>query len=143
MNLIKDINVVRVQNAAAAGTTTLTSSVIDMTGYDGVVYVALLGDVTINSVLTLTAKENTINGTTGTPTSGPAATYTDADGTTADNKMLVVDEYRPQKRYSYCTLARATANAAVDGIIAIQYRSTKKPSTLDASVIASNFAVGS
>jgi hypothetical protein len=92
------------------GTTDVTSSVLDMNGFDGVMYIALLGDVTSNSVLTLTAKENTANSTSSpTPTITGAATaaYT-ATATDADNKALMVDVCRPLKQYQFLVLSRAT-----------------------------------
>jgi hypothetical protein len=143
MNLSKGIKVTRVANSAVAATTDVTSSVLDMSGFDGVMFVALLGDVTNTSVLALTAKQNTANSTSSpTPTAitgGATAPFT-ADTTSGDNKALLVDVYRPQNQYVFAVLSRGTANAVVDGIIAIQYDSRVKPTTQDAAVIASAFA---
>ncbi|HEX9344231.1 MAG TPA: hypothetical protein VF995_11535 [Actinomycetota bacterium] len=145
-NLLKACKITRVANSAVAGTTDVTSSVLDMAGFDGVIYVALLGDVTVNSVLTLTAKENTANSTsTPTPTSitgGATAAYT-ATATDSDNKALVVDVNRPLRQFQFCILSRTAANAVVDGIIAIQYKAHLKPTVQDVSVLAQAFAVGS
>ncbi len=139
-NMLKDCVVTRVSNDAVAATTTVTSSVLDMAGFDGVMFIALVGDVTSTSVITLTAKENTANSTSSpTPTSvsgGATGAFT-ADATSADNGVFIVDVIRPSKRYVYCTLARGTANAVVDGILAIQYRAKNKPVTQPASVLAS------
>ena len=63
MNLSKAIKITRVANSAAAATTEVLSSVLDMQGYDGVMFIALLGDITATSVLTLTAKGNSANST--------------------------------------------------------------------------------
>jgi hypothetical protein len=52
--------------------------------------------------------------------------------------MLVLDVIRPREQFVRAVLTRATANAAVDGILAIQYRAGTKPCVQDASVIASN-----
>jgi hypothetical protein len=108
-------------------------------GYDGVVFVALLGDVTATSVLTLTAKENTASSTSSpTPTAvtdGATAAFT-AGASDADNKLLVVDVIRCNKRYIFASLTRTVANAVVDGIVAIQYRARNAPITLDSSVLA-------
>lgn len=143
MNLSKDINPVVVSPAAGAATGTITSSVLDMAGYEGVVYLALTGDATSGTVLTLTAKRNTANSTSSpTPTSGPVATYTSLSASDADSKLLVVDEFRPQERYSFCTLVIGTQNCVVGGIIALQYKAGKRPTAQDASVLARTFAVG-
>lgn len=138
-SLLKDCKITRVENAAAAGQTELKTDVLDMSGYDGVMFVAILGDVTDTSVLTLTAKQNTANSDSSpTPTSitGASATFT-AGASDADNKLLVVDVVRPTSRYVFASLTRTTANAVVDGIIAIQYRSRSVPVTQGSTVLAS------
>ena len=144
MNLLKDVKCTLVLASAAAGTTTLTSSVLDMSGYEGVMYICNTGDATSGTVVTLTAKRNTANSTSSpTPTTGPAATYTSTSTTDADDKLLIVDEFRPQARYSYCTVTRATQNCVIGGVIAIQYKASKRPTTQDTTtVLASTFALG-
>ena len=117
--LLKDCKVSRVANAAAAGTTEVLSSVLDMADWDGVLFLVLLGDVTVNSVLTATAKENTASSTSSpTPTAvtdGATAAFT-AAAADADNKVLAVDVVRPSKRYVFLSLTRTAANAVVDDL---------------------------
>lgn len=142
MNLSKDVKVTVVAAAAAAAQTEVVSSVIDMQGWGGVMFVALLGDVTDGSVLTLTAKGNSANSTSApTPVAQAAATFT-AGASDADSKVLMVDVYEPQLRYAFASLTRTTANAVVGGVIAIQYQPEMKPTAQDASVIASAIAAG-
>ncbi len=142
-NLSKGIKVTVVSPAAVAATGTITSSVVDMQGFEGVVYIALTGDATSGTVLTLTAKENTANSTSSpTPTTGPSCTVTSVSSSDADSKVLMIDEYKPIPRYNFCTLVIGTQNCVVGGIIAIQYSAGKKPTSQDASVIASAYAVG-
>ncbi len=144
MNLSKNVKVTVVSPAAVAAQTAIDSSVLDMTGFDGVIFIALLGDVTSTSVLTLTAKGNTANSTSSpTPATLKATDAFTADATSADSKAIMVDVYRPTQRYVFANLTRTTANAVVGGILAIQYKGTKRPTTQDTSVIASSFAVGS
>lgn len=143
MNLSKAIKVTVVEAAAAAAQTELVTDVLDMSGYEGVLYLALLGDVTTGSVLTLTAKGNSANSVSSpTPVTQKATdTYT-AGGADADSKILMVDVCKPTLRYQFASLTRTTANAVVGGIIAIQYGATNKPTSQDASVIASAFGLG-
>lgn len=143
MNLSKSCKITVVAAAAAAATTEIVTDVLDMAGYEGVMYVALLGDVTTGSVLTLTAKGNTANSTSSpTPiTQGATSAFT-AGATDADSKILMVDVSKHTLRYAFASLTRATANAIVGGIIAIQYGAHDKPTAHDASVIASAFALG-
>lgn len=142
-NLSKDIKVTVVEAAAAAGQTALTSDVLDMSGFDGVIFIALTGDVTSGSVLSLVAKGNTANSVSSpTPITQATATYTAASASDSDSKVLMVDVYRPPLRYIFASLTRTTQDAVIGGIIAIQYTAAKKPTSQDASVIASTFAVG-
>lgn len=142
MNLSKDIKITVVEAAAAAAQTELVSDVLDMSGYEGVMFIALLGDVTSGSVLTLTAKGNSANSVSSpSPVSQGNATFT-AGASDADSKILMVDVYKPPLRYMFSSLTRTTQDAIVGGVIAIQYCARTKPTTQAASVIASTFAVG-
>ena len=143
MQLTNDVKITVVSPAAVAAQTAIDSSILDMQGYEGVMFIALTGDVTATSDLTLTIKGNTANHlTVPTPITQKATTLFTADATSADSKALVVDLYKPALRYVFANLTRATANAVIGGIIAIQYNSTNKPTTNDASVIASAFGLG-
>lgn len=135
-HLFKDTKITRVANSAVAAQTEVDSSILDMAGYDGVVFVAALGDVTANCVLTLKVEQHTLNQTSGMAALTGNATFT-AGATDADNKVLVVDVIRPKERYVRAALTRTDANAVVDGIFAIQYRASTKPVTADSSVLAS------
>jgi hypothetical protein len=143
MNLSKDVKITVVAAAAVAATTAVTSDVLDMSGFDGVMFIALLGDVTATSVLTLTAKSNTANSTSSpTPVTQKATSAFTAGASDADSKAIIVDVSDPTLRYAFAELTRATQNAVVGGIIAIQYGASNKPTTHAASVIASAFGLG-
>jgi len=125
LNLLKNIKVTRVLNAVAAGTTDQNSSILDMQGFDGVLFIAAFGTLTATQVTSLKAQQGAASDLSdaadlaGTAT-GPLA---DADG----NKLLCLDVYRPQERYVRCVVDRGTANAVIDGVIAIQYAGSKLP----------------
>ena len=138
-SILKDCAIDYVEAAAVAGTSLLTSDVLDMAGWDGCCFIAALGDVTASSALALTALGHTANAASGAAITGAAASFT-AGASDADSKLLVVDVVRPVKRYIYATLARADQNAVVNGIIAIRYRGAKSPVTQGSTVIASALA---
>jgi hypothetical protein len=140
MNFLHDAKILYVEAAAAAGTTELVTDVVDTTGFESIAFVVLLGDVTDTSVLTLTAKTNSANSVSSpTPvTLADPVTFT-AGASNADNKLLVLDLHRPRDRYVFASLTRTTANAVVNGIIAILYNAAQHPVTQDAVVIASKF----
>jgi len=143
MNLSKDIKITVVEAAAAAAQTELVTDVLDMQGWGGVMFVAMTGDVTTASVLTLTVKANSANSVSSpTPVTQKATTAFTADGTSADSKVLMVDVYDPALRYVFASLTRTAADAVVGGIIAIQYRPDMRPTSQHASVIASAIGPG-
>lgn len=143
MSLLKNIKVTPVAASAVAAQTEVLTSVLDMSGFDGVMFIALLGDVTATSVLTLTAKGNTASSTSSpTPVTQVATSVFTAGASDADDKALVVDVYDPMLRYAFASLTRTTANAVVNGIIAIQYTAEYKPTTQAATVIAAAMGPG-
>lgn len=136
MNFLHEAKVIRVENSAVAGTSALVTDVIDMRGFSSIAFIAVLGDVTANSVLTLTGSTNDADSTSGATALTDVATFT-AGASDADNKMLMLDLHQPRERYVFATLTRTAANAVVDGIIAVLYNPTEKPVTPDAGMIAS------
>jgi len=140
-NLLTETLITRVTNDAVAGTADADSTVLDMTGYDGVLFVAMVGDVTSTCVLQLVAYENTASSTSSpapTPVTGGATTAITCGATAQDNTMMIVDVIRPSMRYVFVRIHRTVANAVIDGVIAIQYRGkTPPPITQGATVIAS------
>lgn len=140
-NLTKNALFTRVENAAAAGQTTLTTDTLDMKGYDGCTFIAALGDVTDTSVLTLTIATGDASDGSDAADTGIIATFT-AGASDADNKLLIAEIVRPLKRYVTATLDRGTANAVVDGIFCIQTDANTEPVTQSASVVASDFGLG-
>lgn len=143
MNLLKDCKITVVEAAGTAATTDLTTDVLDMSGYEGVMWIALTGDVTSGSVITLTAKGNSANSVSSpSPITQKASDAFTAGASDADSKVIAVDVFRPTLRYQFAVLSRTTQNAVVGGIIAIQYGAHNKPTTQDATVIASAFGLG-
>lgn len=139
-SLLKDCLITRVMNAVAAGTSDQDGTVLDMSGYDGVIFVAALGDVLNTSVVELQVFGNTASSTSSpTPaelTADSAGPVT-ADATSADNKQLIVDVPRPAYRYVFPRIKRGTANAVIDGVFAIQYRGRSAPQVQGSTVLAS------
>lgn len=139
MNLSKNVEIVRVQNAAGADTTDLDGTVVDMQGYDGVMFVYGVGTLTGTQVTKLVAKQDdSATGDFSSLTGTDSGALADTDG----NKLLVLDVYRPTKRYVRPTLDRGTANAVVDFGIVVKYRGSKAP-VVQGSTVAKNVIVAS
>lgn len=124
VNMLPNVKVTRVMNAVAAGSDNQDSSILDMQGYDGVVFVAAFGTITSGAVTALVAQQNSASATEGmTSLEGASVSVADDD----DNKIAIVDVHRPRKRYVRAVVERGTQNAVIDGVIAIQYRGSKMP----------------
>jgi hypothetical protein len=122
-------------NAVAAGTTDQNSSSVDMKGFAGCQFVAMFGAITATAVTSVKVQ-----------TSSDDSTFNDLEGTSItvadddDNQAVVVDIGNPQERYLRCTIDRGTANAVIDGVIALQYLPDTEPVTHDTTtVVGSEF----
>jgi hypothetical protein len=138
--LLENQKVVRVSNAVAAGTTTINGTAVDMTGYDGVMFLVLLGAIVSGAATSLKAQQGAASdGGDAADLAGTGITIGDTD----DNKIVALDIYRPQNRYVRPVVLRATQNATVDGIIAVLYNGRVKPAVVDATLLAASKSVGS
>lgn len=132
MNLSTDTKVTRAVNATAVGTTAINGAILDMEGFEGVEFIGLAGTIT-DGLLSLKAQDGAAaNLSDAADLLGTLTTIQNAD----DNKAIVLDIFRPVKRYIRVVVVRAGATGAVvDGVIAIQYRARKKPTVNDATTV--------
>jgi hypothetical protein len=127
------IRVLRPINATAAGTTDINGTGVDMTldgGYDGVLFIALYGTLTATQVTKLKAEHSADDSTYGAITGAACTALGDSDG----NGVQMLDVYKPQKQYVRPVIDRGTANAVVDGVIAILYKGRTPPAANHAVV---------
>lgn len=139
-SLVKDVLFTVVENPAAAGTTDLTSDVLDMAGFEAVSFICPIVDSTNTGTIRLLVYQNSANSTSSpTPvliSTGTTVTYTADDS--HNNKILITEVVKPTMRYVYCVVDLGTANTATGAVIAAQYGALKSPVTQPASVAASN-----
>lgn len=141
-SLLADCKFLLCSPATVAGTSDLDGTVIDMSqdgGYDGVCFVAQLGDVTSTSVLELQGQGSAAADGSSPSTEATTGTKT-AGATDCDNKFLVLDLSRPANRYVFSRVKRGTANAVVNSVLAILYKGRSCPVTQGSDVIKSAFA---
>ena len=133
-HLNSDTKTIRVANAAAAGTSDVNSTVVDMAGWGAVKFTALLGALTATQVTKLKAQQG--DAADGSDMADVGGAVTDAAADADGNKLLVLDVSRGllTKRYVRAVLDRGTANAVLDGIIAELYLPRSIPVTADATV---------
>jgi hypothetical protein len=119
-NLLNNCKIDYVLAPVADGQAASASSIVDLQGFHGVLFLALTGDVTSGCVLTLAAQQNTLNQASGMATLSGTATFT-AGASDADNKILALDVVKPRERYVRAVFTSATQNAVKSGVIAVRY----------------------
>lgn len=132
-NILTSSVLTRVSNAAAAGTSNINCTSVDMAGYDQVMFIASFGTLTATQGTGMKLQHSDDNSSFSDVTSGATAAMADGDS----NKLLVAVYSRPSKRYVRAVITRGTANAVVDGVIALQSRARSQPVTQSSSVSAS------
>ncbi|MGE0105103.1 MAG: hypothetical protein AB7O81_34885 [Blastocatellales bacterium] len=135
LNISKSCKVTRVMNAVAAGATVQTGAAVDMKNFEGVTFILGVGALTADQVTALKAQQSSDDGS--------ADAYSDLEGTLTgpfadddDNQVMILEIIRPQKRYVKPIVNRATANAVIDFVIAIQHTPKAEPVTHDATTVA-------
>jgi hypothetical protein len=150
MNLLKNVKLTRVAVSYTSGDTDISEErVIDMAGFDGVMFVGLIGSAATTGYQFKVVPCH--SSATGTTDMVPMSTAGYGAGTTAgttlmEESLVVVDVYRPTKRYMSAIVDRDTGSTDVeiDGVIAIQYKNRYGPvsqSTSQYGVVASTVAV--
>ena len=141
MSLVNDSKVILVSTGATAGTSDVDSDIVDATGYQLVSFIAVLGAVTDDSVLSIEVQDNTVNSGTGM-TKIDSTKTTDVTAATSSDKLLITEVYRPVKRYLRAHIERNTQNAVIDSIVAILSNPRGLPTTADATVLAQKYGLG-
>lgn len=144
-NLLNNILLYYVNAAVSAGSSISDASdILDMSGWEGVIFIVPITDSVATGVATLTVQQNTANSGTGMAAlSGAVATATSGTNDDLNGKLLVVDVYRPRERYIRSLLTSATANIAFGDTIAILYQGSKMPITQLTAEVADSAVVTS
>lgn len=123
MEIIMNLsNAVKISQAAAtttAGTSSVNGTALDMSGYEGVLFIAKFG--TAASDNTIHAEQDTASGM------GSAADLAGTSvGVGASDEIVWLDLYRPQERYVRMVADRGTSST-LDWAVALQYGSKSQP----------------
>lgn len=124
MNLSKNTKVTMIQAPLVAGATDPLSSSIDMSGYEGCLFIGNWGTATGGATGSLQVQ--TAASTTATFVDLTGAVVASTGG--GSDGYGLVDVYQPQKRYLKTQITRATSNLEWGGTLAIQYGAKKVPS---------------
>jgi hypothetical protein len=112
--LSENVKITKVNDVAASANTDLNSGIVDMAGFDGVLFLTSLGTAAAN---------NTLHVETGDLANmDDAADIAGSElGVGSSDEDLWVDVMRPRERYVRVVVTRGTATT-VENIWAIQYR---------------------
>lgn len=127
-NLVNDVKITKVKAASAAGTTAVTSDIIDMSGFESVAFMTTANAITATGVQSIKIQHGDESDLSD------AADVTSASITIADdddNQTFVVEMSQPIKRYCRAYVSRGTANSAFGEIYALQYGAKLRPVTND------------
>jgi hypothetical protein len=143
MNLLKECSIRVVGNPIAlASSIDSNSDIIDMKDYDGVLFIGTVDDSVQNGVATLKVEQDDANADTGmAAATGASATKTCAVTDDLNNKSLIVDVYRPIKRYVQGVRTSSAANIAFGSLIAILYKGRKLPEAEHSSILDAVLAI--
>lgn len=135
-HLMSNTQTCRCSNAAAAGTSAINGTVLDMTGYDAVRGIALLGTLTSTQVTKLKAQQG--DASDGSDMADISGAVTPAAADADSNKILILDVNRESitKQYVRFVVVRGTANAVLDGLIADRYQCRTLPQTQSDSTVS-------
>lgn len=140
MNLLKNCKMIVVEVTTAAGTSAITTDIVDTKGFSGVMFLIPTGDVLDTAVIAAKLQQDTAAAMGGAADLTGTITFT-ADATSGDSKLLVLDLSHPHERYIRAVITRTVANSAIGAIIALLYDPHNVPTTQDATVIASALLV--
>jgi hypothetical protein len=131
-NLTNEVLTIVAMREVAAGTTSTTSSSVDMLGYAGVRFIAAFGALTNSQVTNLKAQQSSDNANFFDIAGSATANMADADS----GKLLIVDVFKPLLRYVRASVQRGTANTVIDVVLAERYRPSLEAVTQDSTVSA-------
>ena len=128
LNLLKNskISSAVTPTAGVAGTADINGTILDMSGYEGVLMLVRMGTITSGAVTSIKAQQDTDSaGGTMADLLGTSQTIADTD----DDEIFVIDLFRPQERYVRLVVDRGTQNAVVASAEYIQYGPKAAPVT--------------
>lgn len=132
-NLTDNVKCTRINNAAAAATTDVTSSALYMAGWDRVTFMVPFGTITSGAVTSVKVQQSDDDGSTDAYSDLEGSSVTVPD--TASNKVVFIEVVRPAKPYLKVIVDRGTQNAVVDGIFAFQHGAGATPFTQSTTLV--------
>lgn len=140
-NLLSGAKIVRLtwdgtNYVVAAGTdgSVVESGEVDTKGYNSVMFIASVGVIAASGVFTCFVKNSDTAGSYGAGTIDKLGTSIANNADTDDNKLYVIDVYRPKRRYMKFNYQRTAGNVTLDSLIAVLYNANNDPVTQQTTV---------
>jgi hypothetical protein len=128
MNLSKNVKVVLAKAGQSAGTSAVTTDVIDTQGYEGVIFLGSIGTANANNYVKI--QQGTASNMSD------AADLEGSKVTPANNgDSFLVDIYKPRERYLWAVINRGASTTTGD-VYAILYGARKEPVSHGATINA-------
>lgn len=139
-NFLNNTKTTRVHagGAGSASATPTKCTILDMTGYSAVCFIAEFGNVLDTSVVSLKIATATTNDTNAMALVTGALVSGTAGASTYDDKLVILDVTEVNKQFVECQVFHVTADAPFDSVLAIQYNPTSAPVTQGSTVILSD-----
>lgn len=122
MNLIKNCLVTKVVTATTGGLGLTDGSVLDMSGYEGVLFVA-------NIIASNTSTANGIHLQSGSSSGGGDDIDVTDSQITSSGTVVLLDVYKPTKRYLTGVLEQSSGSTGSNSLTAIQYGARVLPTS--------------
>lgn len=105
----------------AAGTSDVNSGIVDTLGFEAIAWIVVMGTLAASSAVTVQVQQDTDSA--GGTMADLAGSEIAASAVTDDDKLLIIDIYRPQERYQRLQIIRGDGgNSDIAAVIAILYR---------------------
>jgi hypothetical protein len=111
----------------AAGTGTITGNIVDMAGFNGIMFTVQCGTVVAGGTVTVASE--------GAATSGGSTSVEATTGplTPAANGLIVLDVLKPTNRFQNPTVVIASENVQILSVTTTRYQAGTLPTTPDSS----------
>lgn len=120
-NLSSLVKLTKVADHTTAGTTDVEGAILDMSGWEGVMFFTSFGTAAADNLLKVQQDDvNSAGGMADLLGTGVVS------GASPSNEDVWVDVYRPQKRYVRC-IAVVDTSSTVESIYALQYGPREMP----------------
>jgi hypothetical protein len=112
--------------AGASGTTPINGSIVDLSGFENIMFVAIMGPITAGALTSMKMQRDTDSaGGTMADITGSAQTISD----TSDGQVFICDILRVSERYARGVISRGTQVATVQYAFYCLYGAREEPVT--------------